>query len=206
MGLAILILGLAIFIGAHVFVSLRGHREQLIARIGEGPYKGAFSLVSILGLVLIVYGFALYRRSGPIPVWYPPDFLRHVSEALMWPAFVLVAAAYIPGQIKKTLKHPMLAGVKLWAFAHLLANGRLAGMVLFGSFLAWAVADYISARRRDRAAGVVYPVGNVSRDALAVVEVGAREGFVAPAGFALIDDRVYGAARLVFLHREATLA
>src|SRR5438046_10765388 len=107
MGLAILILGLAIFIGAHVFVSLRDHREKLIARIGEGPYKGLFSPVSILGLVLIVYGFALYRRSGSIPVWYPPDFLRHVSEALMWPAFVLVSAAYIPGQCKKTSNPPI---------------------------------------------------------------------------------------------------
>src|SRR5229473_2060847 len=138
MGLAILILGLAIFIGAHVFVSLRGHREQLIARIGELPYKGAFSLVSILGLVLIVYGFALYRRTGPIPVWYPPDFLRHVNEALMWPAFVLASAAYIPGNIKKALKHPFLAGVKLWAFAHLLSNGDLGGIVLFGGILGTA--------------------------------------------------------------------
>src|SRR2546427_11947672 len=105
MGLAILILGLAIFIGTHVFVSLRDHGEKLIARIGELPYKGAFSVVSILGVVLIVYGFALYRRTGLIPVWSPPDFLRHVNEALMWPAFVLVAAAYIPGTIKKALKH-----------------------------------------------------------------------------------------------------
>ncbi len=107
MGLAILILGLAIFIGAHVFVSLRDHRERLIARIGEVPHKGAFSLVSILGLVLIAYGFALYRRSGLIPVWCPPDFLRHVSVALMCAAFVLVAAAYIPG---RPVAHEVAAG------------------------------------------------------------------------------------------------
>src|SRR5260370_30046246 len=112
MGLAILILGLAIFIGAHVFVSLRGHREQLVARIGELPYKGLFSLVSILGLVLIVYGFALYRRTGLIPAWSPPDFLRHVNEALMWPAFVLASSPSIPGNINKALKHPFLRGVK----------------------------------------------------------------------------------------------
>src|SRR5438874_6603440 len=133
MALAILILGLAIFIGAHVFVSLRDHRERLIARIGELPYKGAFSVVSILGVVLISYGFALYRRSGLIPVWSPPDFLRHITEALVLPAFILAAAAYIPGNIKKALKHPFLVGVKLWAFAHLLSNGDLGGILLFGS-------------------------------------------------------------------------
>jgi uncharacterized membrane protein len=98
MGLAILILGLAIFIGTHSFVSLRGERERLIARIGEGAYKGAFALVSILGVVLIVYGF---RRTEFISIWTPPAFLRHVTEALMWPAFVFLAAAYVPGNIKK---------------------------------------------------------------------------------------------------------
>src|SRR5713226_9529869 len=148
MGLAILILGLAIFIGAHVFVSLRDHREQLIARIGEGPYKGAFSLVSILGLVLIVYGFALYRRTGLIPVWYPPGFLRHVSEALM---------------------HPFLVGVKLWAFAHLLSNGDLGGIVLFGGILGWAVYDRISLKRRADPGGPKIPIGGWKNDAVAVV-------------------------------------
>src|SRR6516165_6320143 len=105
MGLAILMLGLAIFIGAHSFVSLRGERDKLVARIGEGRYKGLFSLVSILGVVLIVYGFALYRRTGFTPLWYPPDFLRHLTEALMWPAFVLFVAAYVPGNIKRALRH-----------------------------------------------------------------------------------------------------
>jgi len=169
MGLAILILGLAIFIGAHVFVSLRGERAKLIARIGEGRYKGAFSLVSILGLVLIIYGFARYRREGLIPVWDPPDFLRHVTEALMWPAFVLLAAAYIPGHIKKTLKHPMLASVKLWAFAHLISNGDLGGIVLFAGLLAWAVFDRISLKRRTDPGGPPIPVGGWQNDAVAVV-------------------------------------
>src|SRR6202166_1135989 len=168
MGLAILILGLAIFIGAHGFVSLRGHREQLIARIGELPYKGAFSLVSILGVVLISYGFALYRRTGLIPVWSPPDFLRHVSEALMWPAFVLFAAAYIPGTIKQALKHPMLVGVKLWAFAHLLSNGDLGGIVLFGGILAWAVYDRISLKRRTDAGAPAIAIGGRRNDVIAV--------------------------------------
>jgi len=169
MGLAILILGLAIFIGTHVFVSLRGHREQLIARIGAGPYKGLFSLVSILGVVLAAYGFALYRRTGLIPVWSPPDFMRHLAEGLMWPAFVLVAAAYIPGTIKKTLKHPMLVGVKLWAFAHLISNGDLGGIVLFGSFLGWAVYDRISLKRRADPGAPPIPVGGWKNDAVAVV-------------------------------------
>jgi uncharacterized membrane protein len=169
MGLAILILGLAIFIGSHVFVSLRGEREKLIARIGEGAYKGVFSLVSILGLVLIVYGFALYRGEGPIPVWYPPDFMHHLAEALMWPAFVFLAAAYIPGHIKQALKHPMLVGVKLWAFAHLLSNGDLGGIVLFGSILGWAVYDRISLKTRTDPGGPPIPVGGWRNDAVAVV-------------------------------------
>ena len=169
MGLAILVLGLVIFIGGHVFVSMRGHREKLIARMGEGPYKGAFSLVSILAVVLIVYGFARYRREGLIPVWDPPDLLRHVTEALMWPAFVLAAAAYIPGEIKKAVKHPLLAGVKLWAFAHLISNGDLGGIVLFGGILGWAVYDRISLKRRTDPGAPPIPVGGWRNDAVAVV-------------------------------------
>ena len=169
MGLAILILGLATFIGAHVFVSLRDERAKLIARFGELPYKGLFSLVSIVGLVLIVYGFALYRRTGLVPVWSPPDFLRHVSEALMWPAFVFVAAAYIPGNIKRALKHPMLVGVKLWAFAHLLSNGDLGGIVLFGSILGWAVYDRISLKRRTDPGAPPIPMGDWKNDTVAAV-------------------------------------
>jgi uncharacterized membrane protein len=169
MGLAILILGLAIFIGTHVLVSLRPHREQLIARIGEGPYKGAFSLVSILGVVLIVYGFVLYRRTEFTPIWTPPDFLRHITDALMWPAFIFFAAAYVPGNIKKALKHPMLVSVKVWAFAHLLSNGDLGGIVLFGSILGWAVYDRISLKRRTDPGGPEIPIGGWRNDAVAVV-------------------------------------
>ena len=169
MGLAVLILGLVVFIGLHVFVTYRDHRAALIARIGEGPYKGAFSLVSILGVVLIVYGFALYRRTGLIPVWTPPGFLRHVTEALMWPAFVLASAAYIPGNIKKALKHPFLVGVKLWAFAHLISNGDLGGIVLFGGILGWAVYDRISLKRRADPGGPKIPIGGWKNDAVAVV-------------------------------------
>jgi len=169
MGLAILMLGLAIFIGAHSFVSLRGERDKLVARIGEGRYKGLFSLVSILGVVLIVYGFALYRRTGFTPLWYPPDFLRHLTEALMWPAFVLFVAAYVPGNIKRALRHPMLVGVKLWAFGHLVSNGDLGGIVLFGSILGWAVYDRISLKNRTDPGGPPIPVGGWRNDMVAIV-------------------------------------
>src|SRR5215472_13519316 len=132
MGLAVLVLGLAIFLGAHLFVSRRKARAALIAHIGERPYKALFALVALTGLAAIVEGFGLYRTSGYIDVWTPPSWMRHVTVALVWPAAILVTAAYIPGDIKRTLKHPLLAGVKLWAFAHLLSNGDLGGIILFG--------------------------------------------------------------------------
>ena len=127
---------------------MRPQRAALIARIGEGPYKVAYSLVSLVGIVLIGYGFARYRAAGMIDVWDPPRWLRHVNNLLLWPAFVCIAAAYIPGDIKRVLKHPMLVGIKLWAFGHLLANGDLGSIILFGSFLAWAVYDRITLKRR----------------------------------------------------------
>jgi uncharacterized membrane protein len=169
MGLALLIIGLIAFIGVHVLVSLRHSRSALISRIGEGPYRGIFSLVSVIGLGLIIYGFGRYRADGLIPVWSPPAFLRPITDVLVWPAFVLVVAAYIPGTIKAVLKHPMLAGIKLWAFAHLLANGDLGGMILFGSILAWAVYDRITLKRRVDAGGPRIPVGGLRNDLLAVV-------------------------------------
>jgi len=169
LGLAVLIIGLVVFIGAHVFVSLRDRRAALVARLGLGPYKGLFSLVSVIGLVLICYGFAAYRGAGLIPVWSPPTFLRHVTEALMWPAFICVVAAYIPGQIKRVLKHPFLVGIKLWALAHLLVNGDLGGIILFGSFLGWAVYDRISLKSRTDPGGLNVPVGGAKNDALAVI-------------------------------------
>jgi len=169
MGLALLLVGLVIFIGAHVFVSLRHSRSDLISRIGEGPYKAVFSLVSLVGLGLIVYGFGRYRADGLIPVWLPPSFLRPITEFLMWPAFILVIAAYVPGTIKTTLAHPMLAGVKLWALAHLLVNGDLGGIILFGSILGWAVYDRITLKRRVDAGGPRIPVGGLKNDLLAVV-------------------------------------
>jgi uncharacterized membrane protein len=169
MGLAILILGLALFIASHVFVTRREARAAAVARLGEWPYKGLLSLVAIVGVVLIGWGFARYRASGPIDIWYPPAWTRHVVAALMWPAIVFFVAAYIPGNIKRTLKHPMLVGVKLWAFAHLLANGDLGSIVLFGGILAWAVFDRISLKRRTDPGAPPIPVGGWGNDVAAVV-------------------------------------
>src|ERR1700730_849894 len=168
-GRAILIIGLVVFFGTHVLVSLRRARGAVIKRVGEGPYKGLFSAASLIGLVLIVYGFGLYRREELIPVWSPPAFLRHLAVGLMWPAFVAVVGAYLPGNIKKLLKHPMLVGVKLWALAHLLANGDLGGMILFGSILGWAVYDRISLKSRTDPGAPDIPLGGGTNDAIAIV-------------------------------------
>ena len=147
--MTLLILGLVLFIGTHAFTMAREPRATLVARLGERPYKGLYSLLSIAGVVLIVIGFGRYRAAGYSPVWDPPVWTRHLSLILVWPAFIMVVAAYVPGRIKATLKHPMLAGVKVWAAAHLIANGDLGSIVLFSSILAWAVAARISVKRRD---------------------------------------------------------
>jgi uncharacterized membrane protein len=169
MGLAVEILGLVIFLGAHVFVTRRNERAALVARLGEWPYRGLFSLVSIVGIGLIAYGFAQYRASGLIGIWTPPAWTRHIVIALMWPASILIAAAYIPGNIKKTVKHPLLIAVKTWAFAHLCANGDLGGIILFGSVLAWAVYDRISLKYRSDPGGPPIPYGGTRNDIIAII-------------------------------------
>ena len=169
MGLAIEILGLVLFLGAHVFVTMRDNRGALISRIGAGPYKGLFSLVSIIGIVLLGIGFARYRAEGLIPIWYPPAWTRHIVVALMWPASIAVVAAYIPGDIKRVLKHPMLVGVKIWAVAHLCANGDLGGIILFGSVLLWAGYDRMTLKRRSDPGAPPIPAGGVRNDIIAVV-------------------------------------
>ena len=168
MGLAVMIAGLAVFLGTHVFTTRREARAALIARLGEGPYKLLYSLVAALGLVLIGYGYGDYRANDWIAVWEPPAWTRHVAVLLMWPAVIAILAAYLPGRIKATLKHPMLVGVKLWAFAHLIANGDLGSIVLFGSILAWAVFDRIAVKRRGDPLPVA-PAGAWKNDLLAVV-------------------------------------
>lgn len=165
-----LILGLIIFLGVHsVRVVADEWRAALIARIGEGPWKGLYSLASVIGFVLIVWGYG-QARLDPLVLWTPPPWTRHLVPPLTLLTFILVAAAYVPGtRIKAWLGSPMVLGVKLWALAHLIANGTLAATVLFGSFLVWAIVDFTSSRRRDRARSVVYPAGSMARDSIAIL-------------------------------------
>ncbi len=169
MGLVVMILGLVLFLGTHIVTTKRALRTQLIARHGEGTYKIAYSLVSAIGLALIVWGFATYRATGWIDVWTPPRFMKHITLGLMLIAVIMLASAYLRGRIYTALKHPMLAAVKLWALAHLLSNGDLGSIILFGSFLGWAVFDRISLKRRSDAGGPPIPVGGIGNDAIAVV-------------------------------------
>ncbi len=166
----VLVLGLATFLGVHSLrVFADDWRTAQMGRIGENAWKGLYSLFSLVGLVLIIWGYGL-SRSTPVELWSPPVFTRHLSGLLMLLSFVLLAAAYVPGtRIRQVLGHPMVLGVKTWAFAHLIANGRLGDLVLFGAFLVWAIVLYAASRRRDRKAGTVRPRGSASRDALAVV-------------------------------------
>lgn len=169
----ILVIGLIVFLGAHsVRIVASDWRQRQIARLGEARWKGLHSLVSIVGLVLVVWGYGL-ARATPVELWSPPPWTRHVASLFTLVSFVLLAAAYVPRtRIKAAIGHPMVAGVKLWAFAHLISNGRLADVVLFGAFLAWAVLDFRAARVRDRSAWHKPHPGLLANDAVAVV-VGA---------------------------------
>jgi uncharacterized membrane protein len=180
--MTVLLLGLLVFLGTHsIRIFAEGWRTQQIARIGETKWKGIVSVLSLAGFVLLIYGYGL-ARANPVYVWTPPVGLRHLAGLLNLVAFVFLAAAYVPGnQIKARLHHPMVLGVKTWAVAHLLANGALHAMVLFGAFLAWAVVDFASARRRDRAAKLSYLPGTFGATLGAVVA-----GIVAWAAFAFV--------------------
>jgi len=168
--MTVLILGLLIFLGAHsVRIVAEPWRAAQIARVGPMGWKGLYSLASAVGLALIVWGYGM-ARGQPVVLWTPPIWARHVTASLTVLAFVLLAAAYVPAnRIKTVVGHPMLMGVLLWALAHLLANGTLAAVILFGAFLIWAAVDFASARRRDRVSGTHYPVGTPARDAVVVV-------------------------------------
>ena len=168
MGLLVMILGLVLFFGVHTLTTQRGVRARVIVMSGEGGYKIGYALMSLLGLALIVWGFARYRATGWIDVWYPPVAFKHITVALMLPAVILVVASYIRGRIYTTLKHPMLTGIKLWAAAHLLANGDLGSIILFGSFLGWAVFDRISLKHRTDGGAPPIPVGGPGNDLIAV--------------------------------------
>ena len=168
--MTLLVAGLVVFLGVHsVRIFANDWRSARIAALGERKWKLAYTALSLAGFVLLVYGYAQARQVTPV-LYDPPPWSRHVAAALVLIAFVLVAAAYVKGtRIKARVGHPMVLGVKVWAVAHLLANGTLADVVLFGSFLVWAVVDYAASRRRDRLAGVVYTAGPWSRDAIAIV-------------------------------------
>ena len=145
----ILILGLVVFLGIHTLSIFRDTRARLIARLGEGRFKGFYSALSVIGIALIIWGFSHYRAQGLVPLWSPPVWTRHLALTLMWFAFVALASGFTPpGKIVGWLRHPMLVAVKIWALAHLLANGDLGALVLFGSLLAFAVVDRIAVKKR----------------------------------------------------------
>lgn len=176
----LLILGLILFLGMHsarLFAAEK--RASFIAAKGPLAWKGIYALVSIVGFVLIIYGYGQARMS-PTWLWISPVWTRHLAALLTIPAFMLIVATYIPGScIKARVGHPMLLGVKFWALAHLIANGSLADLLLFGGFLTWATALFVVSRKRDRVAGVSYGKGKPVMDALVVVV-----GLVAWAAFA----------------------
>jgi len=168
--MAVLILGIVVFLGGHsVHIFVPGVRDAMKARLGEGGWKGVYSLISIVGLVLIVWGYGL-ARLDPVVLWDSPAGLKHVAILLNLIAFVLLGLFIVPsGRLKARLGHPMLLSIKVWAFAHLLANGTLADLILFGSFLVWAIVDFASARRRQRSAGTILIAGPPRNDAVAVL-------------------------------------
>ncbi len=167
-----LILGLLMFLGMHsTRILAEGWRSQVIAQRGPNAWKGLYTVVSLVGFGLIVWGYG-QARLAPQVLWASPVWTRHLAALLVLLALVLLAAAYVPRNgIKARLHHPMVLSVKLWAFAHLLANNTVADVLLFGSFLLWAVLDFRSARQRDRATGAVYPAGTLA-GTLGAVAVG----------------------------------
>ena len=192
--MTLLIAGLLLFLGVHsVRIVADDFRTAQIARLGANGWKGLFVLLSIAGFTMIVWGFGLARQQ-PVLLWATPSWLRHAASLLTLVAFVLVTAAYVPGNaIKGRLHHPMVLGVKLWAFAHLIANNTLADLLLFGSFLLWAVLSFRAAKSRDRAAGTVYPAGTTSGTVITVViGVAAWAAFAFWAHAALIGMRPFG--------------
>jgi uncharacterized membrane protein len=192
----LLILGLVLFLGIHsVSIVSASGRHRLVQQMGEGPWKGLYSLVSLAGFVLIVVGYGA-AREAPVVLYSLPNGFRHLAAVLMLPVFVLLLAAYLPGRIQRAAKHPMLLAVKLWALAHLLANGTLADVLLFGGFLAWAVVDRISVKKRA-AAGLLRPgpvlPGSKANDAIALVGgLGLYVLFVVWAHAWLIGVRPFG--------------
>ncbi|HRE20706.1 MAG TPA: NnrU family protein [Rhabdaerophilum sp.] len=177
-----LVLGLVLFFAGHILSRIGSLRADLIARLGMGGYRGFYSALALAGFGLIVYGFGHYRASGMIPVWNSPRWMAHLVIPLMWASFVLLAATWLPGAIKAKAKHPMLAAVKIWAFSHLLANGDLGSILMFGSFLLWAVMARIALKKSggtEVMPGAGTLAGGRRNDILAVlVGTGLALGFI----------------------------
>jgi uncharacterized membrane protein len=167
--MTLLIIGLVVFLGLHLLPTVSDLREKLVGRLGENGYKALFSALSIAGLVLLVYGFA---KAPVIQVWSPPGWTRWVAIVLMLPAFIFLVAAYVPGKIKSRLKQPFLVAIKTWALAHLIANGDLASIILFGSFLAYAVYDRITLKRRKPTSLIGVPASGPPRNDIIAVGLG----------------------------------
>jgi uncharacterized membrane protein len=148
MTLTPLLLGLILFLGAHAFTMNRAARAGLIARMGEGRYRGLYSVVAVIGFVLIIYGYGVYRGAGMIPVWYPPHWTRHVTFLLMLLAFILLGGSHAPTHIRKFIPHPMITAVILWSIGHLLVRGDLGSILMFGAFLLWGVVALPAMLRR----------------------------------------------------------
>jgi uncharacterized membrane protein len=165
-----LVSGLIIFLGLHsIRIFAEDWRNAMRARIGLLPWRAFYSIVSIAGLLLIIWGYSLARQE-PVVIWTPPPFTRHIAALLAVIAFIFITAAYIPRNgIKARLHHPMTLGIKTWALAHLIANGTLHDILLFGSFLAWAILLFRASRKRDAALGVTYPAGSGGATALTIV-------------------------------------
>ena len=185
--MTLLIVGLVLFLGIHTVSILAPEwRNAQLARRGEAVWKGSYSIVSIIGFALLIYGYGLARQS-PVVLYTPPPALRHLALLVMLPVFPLLFAAYLPGRIKSAAKHPMLLATKLWAVAHLLANGTLADVLLFGSFLVWAIADRIAVKRRAKPHDVPGAPPSKANDAIALI-----------GGFSVYTLFIFGAHRWLF--------
>jgi uncharacterized membrane protein len=192
--MSLLILGLVLFLGVHsVRIVADGFRSRQLTRLGENGWKGLYSLASIVGFALIVWGYGLARQQ-PVLLWPALPGMRHVAALLALVSFVFLAAAYVPGNgLKARLKHPMVLGVKVWAFAHLIANNTLADLLLFGSLLVWAVFSFRAAKARDRVAGKTYAPGTMVRTLVTVaLGVAAWVAFALWGHAALIGVRPFG--------------
>lgn len=169
--MVLLLVGLVIFLGVHsLSILANSWRAEFIESRGENTFKGLYSLVSLVGLGLVIVGYG-QTRLDPVYLWHPPAVMALIASLLMLVSFVLLAAAYVPGnRIKHAVGHPMVLGVKVWAFAHLLANGRLGDVILFAAFLIWAVVSFVSSRKRDRLSGTVAALSpSIAKDAITVV-------------------------------------